>query len=40
MEKVIEENLKKIVELYFEGYSAADAIKKVIKKNPLQRVQE
>lgn len=34
MEKVIEEKLQEIVRLYFDGYSAAEAIKMVNKKEP------
>lgn len=34
MEKVTEENLQTIVKLYFDGYSAAEAIKAVNKKEP------
>lgn len=37
MKKITEEKLQEIVELYFYGYSAAEAIKMVNKKRTLSR---
>ncbi|MBU3145753.1 hypothetical protein [Clostridium sp. CF012] len=34
MEKTTEEKLQKIVKLYFDGHTAAEAIKEVNKKEP------